>query len=276
MSETGDPVAGLTVGRPGCGSAGPARVRPRTGWCSWPTTRARRSSLSSWATARTASRAATSRSSTAGWRPSSAAPARTCGPGPRRAPRVRRGLAVGHARRATPVLLTVAADGTVAECRSRTCRTRARAIDDAPAEDDEREDIRVVPAGEPADEEREIHGVTLRLGRAPLRTTTVTDLAYVDGALLVAGASNEEFVVDAAADPVSRSRRRRAAQLAGDLPRVARQVRDPLAAAHVRPLRRRREHPRRLHLHAGRAVLAGRRWARATRRSGARWPSWAR
>lgn len=34
----------------------------------------------------------------------------------------------------------------------------------------------------------------LRVARSPLRTVTVTDLAFVDGVLLVAGASNEEFV----------------------------------------------------------------------------------
>jgi hypothetical protein len=93
-----------------------------------------------------------------------------------------------------PVLLTVAADGTVADVPLQDVPFARVAIDDAPAADDAREDIRVVPAGEPADEEREIHGVTLRLGRAPLRTTTVTDLAYVDGVLIVAGASNQEFI----------------------------------------------------------------------------------
>jgi hypothetical protein len=97
-------------------------------------------------------------------------------------------------RAGDPALLTVAADGTVADVPLEDVPFARVAIDDAPAQDDEREDIRVVPAGEPADEEREIHGVTLRLGRAPLRTTTVTDLAYVDGVLLVAGASNQEFV----------------------------------------------------------------------------------
>jgi hypothetical protein len=36
--------------------------------------------------------------------------------------------------------------------------------------------------------------LTLYIDRWPLRTSTVTDLTFVDGQLLVAGASNEEFV----------------------------------------------------------------------------------
>jgi hypothetical protein len=36
-------------------------------------------------------------------------------------------------------------------------------------------------------------GRTVNVAMNPLRTATVTDLAYVDGTLLVAGASNEEF-----------------------------------------------------------------------------------
>jgi hypothetical protein len=39
----------------------------------------------------------------------------------------------------------------------------------------------------------EIRGVTLTLTRVRLRASTITDLAWVDGTLLVAGASNEEF-----------------------------------------------------------------------------------
>ena len=42
-------------------------------------------------------------------------------------------------------------------------------------------------------EEVEIRGHKLRFARSPARTATVTDLAYVDGMLVVAGMSNEEF-----------------------------------------------------------------------------------
>ena len=74
--------------------------------------------------------------------------------------------------------------------------------------------------------------------RQPIRTSTVTDMAYVDGALLVAGLSNEEFSLQAAADPVPLQRRGHRQQ-PGDLPRLARQVGDGGADPHVRALRRR-------------------------------------
>jgi hypothetical protein len=65
------------------------------------------------------------------------------------------------------------------------------AITDAPSEDDERTDTQFAEA--PEGEVLEIRGHTLRLARPPARTATVTDMAYVDGMLVVAGMSNEEF-----------------------------------------------------------------------------------
>ena len=62
---------------------------------------------------------------------------------------------------------------------------------DAPADDDERLDI-TLPLGDEG-EEREVRGRKFRILRRPIRTSTVTDMAYVDGSLLVAGLSNEEF-----------------------------------------------------------------------------------
>jgi hypothetical protein len=67
----------------------------------------------------------------------------------------------------------------------------AATIDDAPAEDDERLDVTL-----PLDDEGELieaAGRKIRILRRPIRTSTITDMAYVDGALLVAGLSNEEF-----------------------------------------------------------------------------------
>jgi hypothetical protein len=64
-------------------------------------------------------------------------------------------------------------------------------IVDAPALDDERLDI-TLPLGDEG-EEMTFGDRTIRLLRRPIRTSTVTDMAYVDGALLVAGLSNEEF-----------------------------------------------------------------------------------
>ncbi len=64
-------------------------------------------------------------------------------------------------------------------------------IGDAPAKDDERLDT-TLPLGEEG-EEFQFGARTIRLLRRPIRTSTVTDMAYVDGTLLVAGLSNEEF-----------------------------------------------------------------------------------
>jgi len=64
-------------------------------------------------------------------------------------------------------------------------------IADAPAEDDERLDI-TLPQGDEG-EEFTFGERTIRILRRPIRTATITDMAYVDGALLVAGLSNEEF-----------------------------------------------------------------------------------
>jgi hypothetical protein len=64
-------------------------------------------------------------------------------------------------------------------------------IADAPAEDDERLDI-TLPLG-PEGEEHQFGERTIRLLRQPIRTSTITDMAYIDGCLLVAGLSNEEF-----------------------------------------------------------------------------------
>jgi hypothetical protein len=65
------------------------------------------------------------------------------------------------------------------------------AIADAPAEDDERLDT-TLPRG-PEGEEYQFGERTIRLLRQPIRTSTITDMAYIDGCLLVAGLSNEEF-----------------------------------------------------------------------------------
>jgi hypothetical protein len=64
-------------------------------------------------------------------------------------------------------------------------------ITSAPSEDDER--INTQFADAPEGEEVEIRGHKLRFSRSPARTATVTDMAYVDGTLVVAGMSNEEF-----------------------------------------------------------------------------------
>jgi hypothetical protein len=64
-------------------------------------------------------------------------------------------------------------------------------IADAPTEVDERLDT-TLPTG-PEGDEIQVGERTIRILRRPIRTSTVTDMAYVDGVLLVAGLSNEEF-----------------------------------------------------------------------------------
>jgi hypothetical protein len=65
------------------------------------------------------------------------------------------------------------------------------AIADAPTEDDERLDLTLPQDAE--GEEVHVGDRTIRLLYRPIRTSTVTDMAYVDRTLLVTGLSNEEF-----------------------------------------------------------------------------------
>jgi hypothetical protein len=107
---------------------------------------------------------------------------------------------------AVPVLIRVAGDGTLSEVECGNVSYARTAIDHAPAEDDERQEERgmygipiyhhLVEEGLAAGEDFELpdFGITLRVERELLREITVTDLAFVDGELLVAGASSEEFV----------------------------------------------------------------------------------
>jgi hypothetical protein len=62
---------------------------------------------------------------------------------------------------------------------------------DAPAADDARIDTQL-PEGDEG-EDVQFGSRTFRIVRAPIRMAAVTDLQYVDGTLLVAGMSNEEF-----------------------------------------------------------------------------------
>jgi len=107
---------------------------------------------------------------------------------------------------AFPVLIKVAGDGTLSEVECENVSYARTAIDHAPAVDDRRQDERsrygiplyhhLVAEGEAEGEDYELTdvGITLRVQRERLREITVTDVAFVDGELLVAGASSEEFV----------------------------------------------------------------------------------
>jgi hypothetical protein len=101
----------------------------------------------------------------------------------------------GHGDAGRAVLVRIGVpDGTVADVPLDSVPVAEALIGDAPAEDDQREDI-TIPSGEQG-EELTYGGRTIRILRRPIRTSTITDMIYVGGnpgALLVAGLSNEEF-----------------------------------------------------------------------------------
>src|SRR5579862_6132101 len=100
----------------------------------------------------------------------------------------------GSGASAMPLLIKVSADGSLADVSLESVHFSEVAISNAPAENDQREVSQVVSPSSTEGEEREMpNGHKLRIARLPLRTATVTDLVYVDGMLLIAGASNEEF-----------------------------------------------------------------------------------
>ncbi|MFI5048068.1 MAG: hypothetical protein ACHQIG_13460 [Acidimicrobiia bacterium] len=98
----------------------------------------------------------------------------------------------GRGDEATPVLVRIdRASGDMSEVATTDVAYAETVIPSAPALDDERTDVQ---QGRAPDAERfEFQGVELWLSRPPIRTATVTDMAYIDGELIVAGMSNEEF-----------------------------------------------------------------------------------
>jgi hypothetical protein len=98
----------------------------------------------------------------------------------------------GRGSTAVPLLIRVTGDGEFADVALRDVAYAERRLEDAPDVDDPRQEIRVVTAGDDG-EEFDARGTKLRVSRDSLRSATVTDMAWIDGTLLVAGASNEEF-----------------------------------------------------------------------------------
>ena len=98
----------------------------------------------------------------------------------------------GSGEAAVPVLIKVGADGALSEVPLEDVPFSQTLIEDAPAEDDARLEVRLVQ-GDREGEVMERGDRRFRIARDRLRTVTVTDIDYVDGLLLVAGASNEEF-----------------------------------------------------------------------------------
>ncbi len=98
----------------------------------------------------------------------------------------------GRGDAAQPVLVRVdRLDGSIIDVPLENVPVAETLITDAPAVDDERLDT-TLPLGSEG-EEIKVGERTLRVLRRPIRTSTITDMAYVDGTLLVAGLSNEEF-----------------------------------------------------------------------------------
>jgi len=98
----------------------------------------------------------------------------------------------GQGDAAVPVLVKVnRLDGSLSDVSLDGVAFSQASIANAPAADDERLDV-VLPDGDEG-EVLEIGDRKLRILRRPARQATVTDMAYTDGQLLVAGMSNEEF-----------------------------------------------------------------------------------
>jgi hypothetical protein len=98
----------------------------------------------------------------------------------------------GHGDDARAVLVCIDhLDGSVSDVDLADVPTASVTLDDAPDPTDERSDVTLPTDG--TGEELTFGERTIRILKRPIRMATVTDLAYVDGALLVAGLSNEEF-----------------------------------------------------------------------------------
>ena len=101
-------------------------------------------------------------------------------------------VARGRGADAAPVLVRVSAAAELTVVDLVDVPFARTTLDDAPAVDDERQDIWTDGTDE-STEALEFHGIALQVARVPLGRSTITDMAWVDDALLVAGTSNEEF-----------------------------------------------------------------------------------
>jgi len=99
----------------------------------------------------------------------------------------------GRGDTSQPVLVRIDPDdGAITDVPLDDVRFAEVAVPHAPADDDPRVDLTLSIDAE-GEEIQLPDGRTIRLARRPMRTGTITDLAYVAGVLLVAGLSNEEF-----------------------------------------------------------------------------------
>jgi hypothetical protein len=102
-------------------------------------------------------------------------------------------IARGRGAQAGPAVVRVdAATGELGVVELDGLPVTSFELDDAPAEDDSRMDAWLDGSDE-GTQPREFNGVALTIAQVPARRSTITDLAWVDGTLFVAGLSNEEF-----------------------------------------------------------------------------------
>jgi hypothetical protein len=102
----------------------------------------------------------------------------------------------GRGNAGTPVVVRIDhRDGSLSEVPLQGVAFSQVAVDNAPTDDDPRQDFQLAePDGTEVEiQELDVQGRTIRIAKKPLRASTITDLAYADGVLLVAGMSNEEF-----------------------------------------------------------------------------------
>jgi hypothetical protein len=97
----------------------------------------------------------------------------------------------GHGNSALPVLVRVV-DGMLRDVPLEDVHFAQVSLADAPTVEDERTDVSLDRTHE-GGEDKEYNGIALNIAQIKLRASTITDLAWIDGTLLVAGASNEEF-----------------------------------------------------------------------------------
>ena len=102
-------------------------------------------------------------------------------------------LTRGSGAAAIALLIRVASEGSLSEVPLKEVPFARTEVEDAPTEGDEREDTRLVHDNREGEDWETRSGAHMRISRDRLRTLTITDMSYVDGVLLVAGASNEEF-----------------------------------------------------------------------------------
>jgi hypothetical protein len=98
----------------------------------------------------------------------------------------------GSGAAGAPALVKVDAKGAISLVSLNNIAHAFTDVAKAPAADDKRT-APVVATDTRLGNKMSFGGASFNLDMRPLRTVTVTDLAYVDGTLLVAGASNEEF-----------------------------------------------------------------------------------